>query len=217
MFDHVTIRAADPAASLRFYETTLGAAGIEAWPDFALEPGDPPTRRLHIGFSVPDRDHVHAFWEAGVRAGYRDDGAPGLRPEYTDDYYGGFLLDPDGNSAEAVHHRGVRRAGIVDHVWMRVADLAASKAFYDSIAGAAGYRLNRELPGRVAYVSERPDGGDFSIVAGAPTQGVHLAFPAGRDQALVDPDGNTVGLVHVCPRRRVRSYSVRTVSYLRCD
>ena len=130
-----------------------------------------------------------------MRAGYADDGAPGLRPEYTGDYYGGFLLDPDGNSAEAVHHRGVRRAGIVDHVWMRVADLAASRDFYDSIASEAGYRLNKELPGRVAYVSERPDGGDFSIVEGEPTENAHLAFPAGRDEALVDPDGNTVVLV----------------------
>ncbi|HEX5909504.1 MAG TPA: VOC family protein [Thermoleophilaceae bacterium] len=195
MFDHVTIRAADPAASLRFYEATLGAAGIAAWPDFRIETGPSPTQRLHIGFSVAGRDHVHAFWDAGVAAGYTDDGAPGLRPEYTGDYYGGFLLDPDGNSAEAVHHRGIRRSGIVDHVWMRVADLDASRRFYDSIATDAGYRLNKELPGRVAYVSERPDGGDFSIVEGEPTRNAHLAFPAGRADALTDPDGNTVELV----------------------
>ena len=195
MFDHVTIRAADVAAAERFYATTLQAAGIDAWPDFRIEAGSPPTRRLHIGFSVASREAVHAFWDAGVAAGYTDDGEPGPRPQYTDDYYGGFLLDPDGNSAEAVHHRGVRRAGIVDHVWMRVADLAASKDFYESIAPAAGYRLNKELPGRVAFVSDRPDGGDFSIVEGEPTEGVHLAFPAGHQEAFVDPDGNSVELV----------------------
>ena len=196
MFDHVTIRAADLAASERFYELTLSAAGIESWPDFSVEAGDPPTRRLHIGFAVASREHVRAFWEAGVAAGYTDDGEPGPRPQYTDDYYGGFLLDPDGNSAEAVHHRGVRRTGIVDHVWMRVADLAAARAFYDSIATEAGYRLNRELPGRVAYVSDRPDGGDFSIVEGEPTQNAHLAFPAEQTHGpLTDPDGNTVELV----------------------
>jgi len=195
VFDHVTIRVADPGASRRFYETTLGAAGIDDWDDFRIEPGDSPTHNLHIGFSVASRDHVHAFWEAGVQAGYTDDGEPGPRPQYTDDYYGGFLLDPDGNSAEAVHHAGVRRGGIVDHVWMRVADLAAAKAFYDSIASEAGYRLNKELPGRVAYVSERPGGGDFSIVEGEPTGNAHLAFPAGRGDALDDPDGNTVELV----------------------
>ena len=196
MFDHVTIRAADPAASERFYEITLRAAGIESWPDFSIEAGHPPTRRLHIGFGVAGREHVRAFWEAGVAAGYADDGEPGPRPQYTDDYYGGFLLDPDGNSAEAVHHRAVRRTGIVDHVWMRVADVAASRAFYMGIASDAGYRLNKEWPHRVAFVSDRPDGGDFSIVQGEPTENVHLAFPADREHGPVsDPDGNTVELV----------------------
>jgi len=66
--------------------------------------------------------------------------APGLRPEYTADYYGAFLQDPDGNSAEAVHHEGVRRSGNVDHVWMRVADLAASRSFYEAIAPEARFR-----------------------------------------------------------------------------
>ena len=47
----------------------------------------------------------------------------------------------------------------------------------------------------MAYVSDRPDGGDFSIVEGEPTENAHLAFPAGRDAALADPDGNTVELV----------------------
>ena len=53
---------------------------------------------------TPSRAHVDEFWRAGTEAGYRDDGAPGPRPQYSPDYYGGFLLDPDGNSAEAVHH-----------------------------------------------------------------------------------------------------------------
>ena len=47
----------------------------------------------------------------------------------------------------------------------------------------------------MAYVSERPDGGDFSIVQGPPTGNAHLAFPAGRSKALVDPGGNSVELV----------------------
>ena len=59
------------------------------------------TRRLHIGFAAPSREHVDAFWRAGTEAGYQDDGAPGPRPQYHADYYGAFLLDPDGNSAEA--------------------------------------------------------------------------------------------------------------------
>lgn len=208
VFDHVTIRVADMTASERFYETTLGAAGIGAptrgehgteWQDFSTARATadhPPTRRLHIGFSVASREHVRAFWDAGIEAGYAGDGEPGLRPEYTADYYGAFLLDPHGNSAEAVHHEGVRRSGNVDHVWMRVADLAASRSFYEAVAPEAGFRVNKEMPGRVAFVSDRPDGGDFSIVEGPPTENAHLAFPADGDRAaLRDPDGNEVEAV----------------------
>src|SRR3954454_14274879 len=73
--------------------------------DFSLASADnrnTVTRRLHIGFVAPSRVHVDAFWQAGGGAGYRSDGEPGPRPEYGPDYYGGFLLDPDGNSVEAV-------------------------------------------------------------------------------------------------------------------
>ncbi len=64
----------------------------------------------------------------------------GLRPRYRDDYYGGFLRDPDGNSVEAVHHGDVRPGGI-DHLWVRVADLDASRRFYEVAAPHAGIRL----------------------------------------------------------------------------
>src|SRR5947209_19362434 len=116
MFDHVTIRAADRAASERFYNTVLQTLGIDEsyrtktiseWQDFMVTGADAEhlvTRRLHVGFSAPDHERVDAFWRAGVEAGYDDDGRPGPRPEYGEDYYGGFLLDPDGNSAEACHH-----------------------------------------------------------------------------------------------------------------
>ena len=53
-------------------------------------------------------------WRAGTGAGYRSDGEPRPRPEYRDDYYGAFLLDPDGNSAEAVHHGAMRESGKID-------------------------------------------------------------------------------------------------------
>src|ERR1700756_3890014 len=151
MFDHVTIRATDRAASERFYDTVLRTLGIDQsyrtrtfseWQDFMVtgaDPENPVTRGLHIGFAAPDRDRVDAFWQAGVDAGYRDDGRPGPRPEYGVDYYGGFLLDPDGNSAEACHHDNLRRdGGIVDHLWIRVADLARARAFYETIAPHAG-------------------------------------------------------------------------------
>jgi catechol 2,3-dioxygenase-like lactoylglutathione lyase family enzyme len=122
MFDHVTIRVSDRAASERFYETVLRTLGVQKtyadehlpeWDDFSLSPAKaekPPTRGLHIGFVALSRAHVDEFWRVGTDAGFRDDGAPGPRPEYGGDYYGGFLLDPDGNSAEAVHHGSLRQA-----------------------------------------------------------------------------------------------------------
>src|SRR4051794_8403945 len=127
MFDHVGLWVPDRDASERFCRTVLGAIGrapasigeqYAAWNDVALgQAGDerPVTRRLHIGFAAPSRAAVHAFHEAGLAAGYRDDGAPGPRPEYGPDYYGGFLLDPDGNSAQALHHHDLPRDADVHH------------------------------------------------------------------------------------------------------
>src|SRR5205809_2288152 len=138
MFDHVTIRASDRDASRQFYETVLSAIELQLttdtpefleWVDFSVSqatPDKPVTRRLHIGFRAPSREHVDAFWRAGLNAGYRDDGEPGRRPQYSPSYYGAFLLDPDGNSAEAVHNEEPR-TGPIDHVWLRVAELDASK------------------------------------------------------------------------------------------
>jgi catechol 2,3-dioxygenase-like lactoylglutathione lyase family enzyme len=196
MWDHVGLRNTDFAASARFYSLVLETLGAEQtaaddwiveWDQFAISPDEddkPPTRGLHIGFSAPSREHVDAFWRAGVDAGYRDDGAPGPRPEYTPDYYGAFLLDPDGNSAEAVHHERVAGSGVIDHLWIRVADLEASKAFYATIAPHIGAELHDEEPDRVHF---RGDGGSFALVAdgGTRTENLHMAFPA-ADRAAVD-------------------------------
>ena len=189
MFDHVTIRGADRDASQRFYDTVLATLGIgrslnaEAvvgWGEFLLGAGDQLTHRLHVGFGAPDRATVDAFHRAGVEAGYRSDGEPGPRPEYGPDYYGGFLLDPDGNSAEAVHHDEVESR--VDHVWIRVADVAASRAFYETIAPYSGFALNTDLPERAQF---KGPGATFSVVAGEPTEHLHLAFTA-SENATVD-------------------------------
>lgn len=186
MFDHVTIRAADRAASERFYERVLLTLGIAKsysdlhyaeWDDFSLaaaDDGKPPTTGLHIGFVAPSREHVDEFWSAGTGAGYRDDGPPGPRPQYRDDYYGAFLLDPDGNSAEAVHHGALRRDGVIDHLWIRVADVTASKRFYETFAPLAGFRLKHDAPERGRFAGES---GSFSVVAGTPTENLHMAFP----------------------------------------
>jgi predicted lactoylglutathione lyase len=148
------------------------------WGDFSLAQADGDgsvTRRLHIGFAAPSRAHVDRFWRAGTEAGYRDDGAPGPRPQYVEDYYGGFLLDPDGNSAEAVHHGSMPGGSAIDHLWIRVADVGAAKRFYETIAPYAGIRLAAELPDRTRFAGPH---GSFSVVTGTPTENVHMAFPA---------------------------------------
>ena len=190
----MTIRASDRSASERFYATVLQTLGIEQthsgeqgpeWSDFSLAPASadrPVTRGLHIGFAAPSRAHVDAFWQAGTAAGYPDDGAPGLRPEYSDDYYGAFLLDPDGNSAEAVHHGSLREGVIVDHLWIRVTDLEASTRFYETVAPAAGFHVGRELADRTLFACF---GGSFSIVSGGePTENVHIAFAATENEVV---------------------------------
>ena len=88
-------------------------------------------------------------------AGYTDDGRPGPRRQYREDYYGAFLLDPDGNSIEAVHHGSVRRDhGVIDHLWIRVADLAAAKRFYETIAPYAALRVGDDAPESVQFAGE---------------------------------------------------------------
>jgi catechol 2,3-dioxygenase-like lactoylglutathione lyase family enzyme len=183
----VTLRVADRAASEAFYDTVLGPLGIETtysdarfaeWDDFSLTAADAEhrvTHGLHIGFGARSRELVEAFWRAGTRAGHVDDGAPGPRPEYRDDYYGGFLLDPDGNSAEAVHHAEIRPPGHIDHLWIRVADVPAASAFYDLVAPFGGFARKGNEPDHAHFVGA---GGSFSLVAGTPTENLHVAFPA---------------------------------------
>jgi catechol 2,3-dioxygenase-like lactoylglutathione lyase family enzyme len=194
VFDHVTIRASDRATSELFYETVLRTLGVERthkdddfteWNDFSLaqaDGGNSPTRRLHIGFVAPSRAHVDEFWRAGTAAGYRDDGAPGPRPQYSDDYYGAFLLDPDGNSAEAVHHGSLRDRGNIDHLWIRVSDLEASTRFYETVGPAAGFRVGSERPDRTQFACVS---GSFSVVgADAPTENMHIAFAAADNETV---------------------------------
>ena len=190
----MTIRVSDRAAAERFYLTVLAAIGIEQtfsgddfaeWRDFSLASADaehPVTRRLHLGFAAPSRPHVDAFWQAGVDAGYESDGAPGPRPKYSEDYYGAFLLDPDGNSIEAVHHGSLREGGTIDHLWIRVSDLEASTRFYETVGPAAGFAAGSELDERTQFACVS---GSFSVVAASePSENVHLAFAATDDETV---------------------------------
>ena len=116
--DHLTIRVGDVDASRRFYEAALepwgsrvfeleggeisfGPTGSE---DVAIAAGGPTQPPLHLAFAAPNRETVERFHAAAVEAGGRDNGAPGLRPQYHAGYYAAYVLDPDGNNVEAVFH-----------------------------------------------------------------------------------------------------------------
>ena len=124
MLDHVGIPVSDFERSKRFCEEALsplgyelimephpGAAGLgrSGKPDFWIGQGE-PGHRVHVAFAAADRASVKAFHEAAVAVGGRDNGRPGLRPEYHPSYYGAFVLDPDGNNVEAVCHRSGEEA-----------------------------------------------------------------------------------------------------------
>ena len=116
VIDHVHIRVRDAKASVAFYKAVLEPLGIppiwegENGAQFAnlvVTDGEPTTSGpVHIAFVADSREQVDAFHRAGVDAGARDNGAPGVREQYSSPeggrYYAAFLLDPDGNNVEAV-------------------------------------------------------------------------------------------------------------------
>ena len=115
VFDHVKITVADAAAAVAFYKTVLGTLAIpplwenERGAQFAnlvVVGGDATSGPIHMAFVAQDREQVGAFHRAGIDAGYRDNGPPGVREQYSSEeggvYYAAFLLDPDGNNVEAV-------------------------------------------------------------------------------------------------------------------
>jgi catechol 2,3-dioxygenase-like lactoylglutathione lyase family enzyme len=209
MFERVEIRVADLAVSRGLYAAALATlpgtpvredGDAVVWGDFALAQATdarPATHGLHVGFAAPSPAHVDAFWEAGRNAGLRDDGAPGPRPQYRPDYYGGFLIDPDGNSIEAAFHGGVRGEGTVDHVWIRVADLAATRDWWTQMARRAGLRRRADTELLVRYGGDR--GGSVTLIAGdPPTRNAALVLPVPGAAAIgtgVDPGGTRVELV----------------------
>ena len=116
VFDHVKLGVRDAEASSAFYRTVL--APLEIPPLWENERGgqyanlvvvaaDEASGPIHIGFVARSQEEVDAFHRAGIDAGYRDNGAPGVRERYSSEeaglYYAAFLLDPDGNNIEAVH------------------------------------------------------------------------------------------------------------------
>ncbi len=127
LIDHLNISVPDLARSLAFYEPTLAAIGIVkvmavpsdgtkgqpemhgfGWPHkpfFWLIADGTLGENMHLAFTVDDRATVRRFWAAAAAAGATLTLEPGVRPEYHLDYYGAFVLDPDGINVEAVCHR----------------------------------------------------------------------------------------------------------------
>jgi catechol 2,3-dioxygenase-like lactoylglutathione lyase family enzyme len=124
MFDHLSVVVSDYAKSKAFYLRALAPTGHSRLTelratstgqesagfchadgsDFWISQGDAIHPPIHIAFRVSSRAAVDAFYKAAIAAGGRDNGAPGLRPHYHANYYGAFVLDPDGHNIEAVCH-----------------------------------------------------------------------------------------------------------------
>ena len=133
MLDHISLRVADYERSKKFYEAALAPLGYtlametnsgagfrrEFIPDFWIKQGEPGNvgagaepqvtgcggPSVHVAFASDNRSTVDAFYRAALAAGARDNGAPGLRPNYHSNYYRAFVLDPDGYNIEAVCHK----------------------------------------------------------------------------------------------------------------
>ena len=87
----------------------------------------------------------------------------------------------DGNSIEAVYHGSLRAGGVIDHLWLRAADIASSRRFYEVVAPHAGLRWRNLSPEHVQLMGAS---GSFSVVAGPPTRNLHMAFPAATNAAV---------------------------------
>lgn len=126
MIDHMGFSVADLARSRAFYEAALAPLGYcvvmavsaeetggdahlgfgaDGKPDFWIASGGALGGHVHVAFAAADRATVGAFYAAAIAAGGIDNGAPGLRPHYHPNYWGAFVLDPDGHNIEAVCHR----------------------------------------------------------------------------------------------------------------
>jgi catechol 2,3-dioxygenase-like lactoylglutathione lyase family enzyme len=119
VIDHVILNVRDYEESRRFYEQALEplgyevvmevgpmcAFGKEGKPEFWIGQRGKPSSPVHVAFTSPDRATVDAFFEAAVAAGGADNGPPGPRTHYHEDYYGAFVYDPDRNNIEAVCHK----------------------------------------------------------------------------------------------------------------
>ena len=124
LIDHLQLVVKDLKTSQKFYEAIFKVLGIPMggegdgffWADELFVSSKESqaaqghlTGRHHLAFQAKDNKMVEAFYEAGLKAGGKDNGAPGERP-YHPGYYAAFLIDPDGNNIEAVYHGEAKRS-----------------------------------------------------------------------------------------------------------
>ena len=199
VIDHVGIRLPDLVAARAFYDLALRhvdgptpteAGGFREWNDFSIgeaTPDRPVTRRLHIGFRAGERSQVDHWWQAMRERRVRKPRIPrpatGVQPH--------LLRRVHRRSGRQQHRSRLRRQSprtdgtTIDHLWLRVRDLAASSLFYETIAPTVGYEVTRR-PDRTRI--HKDGSASFSLVAGDPTENLHLAFAA--------PDAATVHAFH---------------------
>jgi catechol 2,3-dioxygenase-like lactoylglutathione lyase family enzyme len=119
MFDHVLFGVSDYAASKAFFLKALEPLGVAAGPDgplgvelcapdngasLCIRQTEEKPARLHLAFTAKNRQQVEDFYRAALEAGGKDNGAPGLRPQYHANYYAAFVIGPDGHNIEMVCH-----------------------------------------------------------------------------------------------------------------
>jgi catechol 2,3-dioxygenase-like lactoylglutathione lyase family enzyme len=118
MIDHTGLTVSNIVKSKAFYRAALAPLayavlmeweqyagfGVPPKPDFWIGEGQPNVPPIHVAFRADSHAQVEAFYKAAIAAGGKDNGPPGLRPHYHANYYGAFVLDPDGHNIEAVCH-----------------------------------------------------------------------------------------------------------------
>jgi catechol 2,3-dioxygenase-like lactoylglutathione lyase family enzyme len=126
MLDHIGFSVSNVKRSIEFYKAALAPLGITVMMELTAEQtgsyegagfgsggkayfwigkGKPVKAPTHVAFTADNRAMVQAFYEAAIKAGGKDNGLPGLRPHYHENYFGAFVLDPDGHNIEAVCHK----------------------------------------------------------------------------------------------------------------
>jgi catechol 2,3-dioxygenase-like lactoylglutathione lyase family enzyme len=119
MFDHVVFGVSNYEECKAFFLKALKPLGVGVFSEgpLGLEVGRPDSKsslcirrveekatHLHLAFTADTRKQVHEFYQAALQAGGKDNGAPGLRPQYHSNYYAAFVIGPDGHNIEAVCH-----------------------------------------------------------------------------------------------------------------